>query len=330
MSPTARRVATGVASAAALIAAVTVAARAVGFLRQVAFARSVGPATCLNSVYSTVNSVPNIVFEIVAGGALAAAVVPVLAGAVDRADRAEVARTTSALLTWTVAVLLPVTLLGYVLAGPIVRVLLGDGGGCGGQLDLMRDVGTRMLLVFLPQIVLYGLCATLAGVLQAHHRFLSPALAPLVSSVVVIGAYLTYAAMAGDHRGDLTALTRTEELTLSVGTTLGVFALLLSQVPGPLGLRLGLRPTLEFPPAVAARVRMLATAALAVVVAQQLTTVVVIRLANDRGSSGSVGVYTLAWTVFLLPWAILAVPLSTSAFPRLVARHEASDAEGYA
>jgi putative peptidoglycan lipid II flippase len=47
-----------------------------------------------------------------------------------------------------------------------------------------------MLLVFLPQVVLYGVAVVLTGVLQAHRRFLGPALAPLLSSVVVISAYL--------------------------------------------------------------------------------------------------------------------------------------------
>ena len=47
-----------------------------------------------------------------------------------------------------------------------------------------------MLVVFAPQVVLYGVGIVLTGVLQAHRRFAGPALAPLLSSVVVIAAYL--------------------------------------------------------------------------------------------------------------------------------------------
>ena len=50
--------------------------------------------------------------------------------------------------------------------------------------------------MFVPQVWLYGLAVVSAGVLQAHSRFLAAAAAPLLSSVVVICAYLTFAALA--------------------------------------------------------------------------------------------------------------------------------------
>ena len=55
-------------------------------------------------------------------------------------------------------------------------------------------VGARMLRVFAPQLPLYGIGIVLTGVLQAHRRFAWPVLAPLLSSVTVIGAYLAFAA----------------------------------------------------------------------------------------------------------------------------------------
>ena len=65
-----------------------------------------------------------------------------------------------------------------------------------------------MIRVFAPQVPLYGVGIVLAGVLQAHRRFLSATLAPLLSSLVVIGAYLVYGALAqgqGDDLGSLPA-----------------------------------------------------------------------------------------------------------------------------
>ena len=53
-----------------------------------------------------------------------------------------------------------------------------------------------MLVVFAPQILLYGLAVVLYGILQAHRRFTAPALAPVVSSVVVISAYLAFVPLA--------------------------------------------------------------------------------------------------------------------------------------
>src|SRR3954467_10095118 len=110
------RLTQGLVGAAALIAVITVVARLVGFGRIVVFARAVGPATCLGNAYFTANTVPNIVFEVVAGGALASLVVPVLAGPAQRGARQETARTVSALLTWTLLLLIPVAVAGIWLA----------------------------------------------------------------------------------------------------------------------------------------------------------------------------------------------------------------------
>src|SRR5881409_883947 len=84
---------------ALLVAIVTLLARVVGFLRVLVFARTVGPS-CLGDTYLTANTIPNILFDVVAGGALASLAVPLLAGSVERDDRASADRTASALMCW--------------------------------------------------------------------------------------------------------------------------------------------------------------------------------------------------------------------------------------
>ncbi len=313
------------ARAALSIAAVTVAARVVGFLRVAVLARSVG-TTPLGDTYQTANTLPNIVFEIVAGGALAAAVVPVVAGFVERGDTDQARQTAAALLTWVVVLLVPVALLGALLGRPLMTLLAG--GTADPALRAAKiDVGTRMLVVFMPQVVLYGVGIVATGVLQAHRRFLGPALAPLLSSVVVIGCYLAYGAVAA-ARGDLGRLTRGEELLLSLGTTAGVAVLSLSLFVPLRRAGLVLRPTLALPAGVGPRVRRLAASGLAAVVAQQLALAVVLRLCNVE--PGAVVVHQVALTLYLLPWAVLAVPVATSAFPALAAAYDTGDAPGYA
>src|SRR5690606_26568225 len=72
------------------------------------------------------NLIPNIVFEIVAGGALASLVVPLLAGAIAVGDRAAVARTTSALLTWVGLGLAVLAVVLAVAARPVIGAIAGD------------------------------------------------------------------------------------------------------------------------------------------------------------------------------------------------------------
>jgi putative peptidoglycan lipid II flippase len=94
------------------------------------------------------------------------------------------------------------------------------------------------------------------------------------------------------------------------------------------GLRLGLRPALRFPVGAAPRVRRLALAGVLTLAGQQAVAAVAIRLAND-GPDGTQVVYFAGLTLFLVPWAALAVPLATSAYPGLAERSEVGDEAGY-
>lgn len=319
--------AAGIARAAVLVAAVTIVARVVGFGRVLVFAHTVGPS-CLGDTYFTANTIPNILFDVVAGGALSSLAVPVLAGPVDAGDRDRADRIASALLTWVVLLLVPVMIAGLVFARPLMDLLVGNGHpGCAAAAE--QAVGARMLVVFMPQVLLYGAGVVFVGVLQAHRRFLGPALAPLLSSLVVIAAYGLFAATADRRETALSTLTREHELILSVGTTLGVAALALPLLI-PLA-RTGrrLRPRLRFPPDVAATARRMAVAGAVVLGSQDLATAAILRLANDGGAGGAVVLYNLAWTVFLLPWAVLAVPIATAAFPTLTAQWQAGERARY-
>ncbi|MCW2683673.1 MAG: Flagellin assembly, rane protein MviN [Blastococcus sp.] len=315
----ARRVLQGVAGAAVLIAVLTLLARLAGFGRTLVFTNTVG-ADSTGDTYLAANNVPNIVFEVVAGGALASLVVPMLAGGIAAGDREQVRRTASALLGWTLLLLVPLAVVIALLAEPIARLLLGSDN------DAEVALAARFLLVFAPQVVLYGIGIVLTGVLQAHRRFAGPAIAPLLSSLMVAAAYLVFAGMGG--AGEAADLTRPAELVLGVGTTLGVVALTLCLLVPMRGLRLGLRPALRFPVGAAPRVRRLALAGVLTLAGQQLVAAVAIRLASD-GPDGTQVVYAAGLTVFLVPWAALAVPLATSAYPGLAERASAGDEPGY-
>src|SRR4051794_16800241 len=289
----------GIARAAVLVAVITVLARLVGFVRVLVFARTVGPS-CLGDTYFTANAIPNILFDVVAGGALASLAVPLLAGPADRDDAETADRTVSALLGWTLIVLIPLMVLVAVFAGPLVGLLLGNGHpGCSAELE--RSVGARMLVVFAPQVVLYGVGIVLTGVLQAHRRFVWPALAPLLSSIVVIGAYAVFAAVSTRRETHLSTLTTSHELVLSIGTTLGVAALTLPLFLPLRGTGRRLRPTLSFPPGVARSARRLALAGAIALGAQDLATGAILRLPDRRGGHGAGGVLNPPGCGFLLP-----------------------------
>ncbi len=200
----------GIGRAALAISAITVVSNVIGFGRQLVFAHTVS-ATCLGTAYVTANQVPNIIYDVIIGGALTSALVPVLAGPAALRLQAgaagadgEASQITSALLTWTVLLLAPASAIIALAAGPLATALLAGAPRCAHAPIVAAS--TRMLAVFAPQILLYGLAVVLYGVLQAHRRFTVPALAPVLSSVIVVSAYLAFVPLSHGTRNHLAGL----------------------------------------------------------------------------------------------------------------------------
>jgi putative peptidoglycan lipid II flippase len=303
---------------AALISGITMLARVAGFGRILVLTWAVGLGGVLD-VYNTANRVPNILYEIAAGGALAALVVPLLAAPLARREPDVVNRTASGLLTWSLVVLVPIGLVVALLAEPIMRLLAGNAD------PAEIAMGTRMIQVFAPQLPLYGIGVVLTGILHTHRRFAWPALAPLLSSLTVIAAYLVYGFLApnGAAAGDLS---RGQELVLSVGTTLATvvmtFCLLIPM--RKVGIRL--RPTLRFGGGdVTRNVRTMAIAGGVSIAAWQL---LILGLTNG-GLTGTVGMFSIALTLYMLPWGVFAMPLALSSYPALSEAYGVGDLERY-
>ncbi len=316
-----RLAAGGLLGAAALIAVVTVVSRVLGFVRSLVFGATVG-FDAVADAYNAANTLPNVVFEVAAGGALAGAVIPVLALPLARGLRGEVDRTASALVGWVLAVLVPVAAVLAALAHPLAGIVSRDPAG--------RSLVAGLLAVFALQVPLYGLAVVLSGVLQAQKRFFWPAFAPVMSSTVVIGSYLAFAAVAHGSQTDPAALPPSAFAWLAWGTTAGVAALSLPLLVPVHRSGVRLRPTLRFPDGTGARVRSLALAGLGGLLAQQAAVLVALLLATRFGERSTYSVYVAAQQVYLLPYAVLAVPLATSTFPRLAERAGATSRKPFA
>lgn len=316
------------ASAALLVTVVTLASRMVGFGRWLAQGAWLG-SDGVGTVFNSANQLPNLLFEVAAGGALAGAVVPLLAGPLSRAaftadgtaaSKEQASRIASALLGWTLVVLVPLGALMALLARPII--------GLTGLDDPAHvDVATGFLRVFAVQVPLYGLAVVLGGILQAHKRFFWPAFAPLVSSLVVIVVYAVFGWLARGDQQDVAALSARALEWLAWGTTVGVLFLALPLVVPVWRTGLRLRPTLRFPSGEGPRAARLAFAGVGALVAQQLSVFLTLRAANAAGGDGTLSVYLYAQQVYLLPYAVLAFPIATSAFPHF-AEHASAGRTG--
>lgn len=308
-----RRVITGVAGAATMIAVLTIVSRVLGFGRWLVQAATV-QAGAVGNAYATANTIPNVLYEVVAGGALAGAVVPLLAAPIARKAADDVNRTSSALLTWAVLALLPFAVAVTLLARPIAQVLPQSAGG---DPAAQVELTTYFLIVFAPQVVLYGIGVVLTGVLQAHRRFLAPALAPIASTTVVIVSYLVFGRLAAGMQNSPEGLSDAALAWLAWGTTAGVAVMSLPMLIPVWRCGVRLRPALRFPPGVARRAGALALAGLGTLVAQQVSVLVVVWLSRAGGAEGTINIFQWTQAVYLLPYAVLALPLATAVFPKL-------------
>ena len=303
------------------VGALTLSARVVGFARSVVFSKTVGD-TCLGDVYNAANQLPNVLFEVVAGGVLAGVVVPVVARHVGAGRRAQTERTVSALLTWTLLVLSVVVLVALLGADVYARAFAK--ADCTGSADVL----TALLVMFVPQLWFYGLAVVSAGVLQAQHRFLAAAAAPLLSSGVVIAAYLGFAALSGPPAaGSLAGVEGGSVLVLGLGTTAGVLALALCTIVPLTRTGLHLRPRLRFGTGDAAVIGSLAGAGVVGLTLQQLSVLVISVSAQHTADPGALTRFTWANAVYLLPYAVLAAPLLQLVFPALATAAEQGAAE---
>ncbi len=316
------RLAEGIAHGVAVVAGLTIVSRILGLVRTLVFSQSVG-ASCLGTAYVTANQVPDLLYQLILGGALTSAMIPVLARSAERAahdpaEKARVSQITSALLTWTVVIVVPLVLIIVLAAGPMASLLnpSNPNAHCV-RADEVAVTG-NMLRVFAPQALLYGLSVVLYGLLQSYRRFAAPSIGPGISSLVLIACYLAFVPL--DKGRSLAHIPLSAELVLSVGTTLGIATLVVVALPPTWRLHLRLRPVFRFPPGVARRAGGLALVGVIELVVIDVAGLVSIALANGRGDTGAIVLFNYAGQVFSTISAILALSIVVSAFPVLSAR----------
>jgi len=310
-------------SAAGMGAAAAV-SRAFGGLRMVVIAAVLG-ATYLGNTFQASNSVSNVLFELLAAGALSAVLVPTFVDLFAQRESRRAEEVAGRVLGLALVVLGVVAVLGVLLA-PLLARLLTARVDDPEVLAAQRDLATFLLRFFVPQVLLYAVGAVTTAVLHARGRFVLTAVAPIGNTLVLVVAMLVFRSMAGSNPG--LDLTTGERLCLAVGGTLGVLAFVGIPAVGlrasGFRLRLGVRGVTADPD-VRRLVRLSGWAAL-----QHSGTGILLAAALilAGGVAGGVVAYQLAMVVFLAPYGILAQPIHTAVLPRLAAAAASGDDGG--
>ena len=297
----------------AQVTAGNLAARITGLIRVVAVGGALG-TTYLGNTYQSANLVSNLLFELLAAGILSSVLVPPFVALLDEGKGEEAERLAGAVLGLALAVLGAVTVVGL-LARPWIMRALTVAVADEAVREAEVKLGGFLLWLFVPQVLFYAVSSVATAVLHGSRRFAAAAFAPVANNVVVILTMVAFWALAGSGGG--LDLPLSHRLVLGVGTTAGVVAM--AAVPLLALRRAGVRLRPRWEPSHPA-LRSLGRSGIWGIVyltMSQLLVGVTLVLANRV--EGGVVAYHIAFTTFLLPFALLAHPVLTTVYPGLAA-----------
>jgi putative peptidoglycan lipid II flippase len=201
------------------VAGWTAVSRVTGFGRVAATAAVLGP-TYLGNIYQATNVVPNYLYSALTGPLFAALLVPPLVRHIDARDRRAEEALVGAFLGIAVLAFTAVAVL-VLAAGPLLLRLLSLGVDDPAAAAAQRRTGWLLLLMVLPQVVLYAIAFTAEAVMNAHGRFALAAAAPAVENLGILATLAAFAVLYGTGT-QLQDVTTRQLVLLGGGTTAGV------------------------------------------------------------------------------------------------------------
>jgi putative peptidoglycan lipid II flippase len=281
--------------------------RILGLAREMIISSQFGTSSELGA-YLAAFRIPDIIFQVVAGGALASAFIPTFASHLATNDELGGWRLASAIINLLLIILTGLALLGSVFTLPLVRYVVAPGFD-----PVQQELTANLMRYMLISTVLFGISGAIMGILNSYQHFLLPALAPAVYNLSIIMGALLLARKIGVY-------------SLVLGVVVGAALHLIIQVPQLLRVGIRYSPYLGLEnPSVREVGRLMLPRALGLGIVQ-LNFLVNTILASHLGA-GSLAALNYAWMLMLLPEGIVAQGIATAAFPtfsRLVAqeRHD--------
>lgn len=293
-----------VARSTAIMSVATTLSRLTGFVRM--WVTAVALATgAVASAYNVANNVPNMIFELVAGGILSSVFIPTLLEIREEDGEEASWKFASQVMNIAVLMLGVVAVVGTVLPEPFIWTQTFRMSAESGE--AVRSHAEFFFRFFAIQVVVYGIGMVIQAVLSAQRKFLWTALGPVFNNLVVIVTMIVVATMP---------LTTGTMVILASGTTLGVVAMFAVMIPALRKTSFRYTPSLGLNNPHIKKMAFLATPAIVYVVTNLIT--VSFRNASALAvSDAGPSVLMYAWTWYQLPYGILAVALATAIFTEM-------------
>jgi putative peptidoglycan lipid II flippase len=295
----------------------TLVSRGTGFLRTFVLLYALGTGG-LADAYNNSNALPQTVYYLMLGGVFTSVVVPLLVKAAKNdADRGEAYA--ERIFTLGVVALLTVTVIGTLLAGPLVDLYAGN---LGSSPTAVAEHQQMVLLAHfsMPQIFFFGMDSLLGAILNTRGRFGANMWTPVINNVVVITIVGLYIAIVGLHKTPLTVSPFGVKL-LGSGALLGILiqSIALFPVLRRAGFSMHLR--WDFRRSEISEIGRMASWMLGYVGSQWAGNLVVQRVANSAAAHGAIGdgysAYFNSWQLFQLPYAVVGISVISALLPRM-------------
>jgi putative peptidoglycan lipid II flippase len=283
------------ARAGVIVSIAFLASRVLGWVRLVVIGNGFAPAE-LDAFFAAFR-LPDLIFQLVAAGAVGSALIPIVAGLLATSERDRAWRVVSTVVN---LMLLALAVLAVVLAlvAPMVVRAITPGFD---ELQLARTVELTRIMLLSPIFLALGAVAT--SVLNAGGRFAAAAIAPIVYNVAIIGGAVFLAPSLG-VRG------------LALGVVCGSLGHLLVQLRGLDRIGFTYRPQVDVSDSEARDALKLMAPRAVGLGAGQITFVVVTSLASTLGA-GAITAYNIAFALLQIPIGVIGVPLGVVVFPSL-------------
>ncbi|MCL1798817.1 MAG: murein biosynthesis integral membrane protein MurJ [Eggerthellaceae bacterium] len=277
----------------------TLLSRATGLLRTWAMAFALGN-TLITSAYQIANAMPNVIFDLVVGGILGTAFLPVYLLQKERLGREGADRFASNILNIVLVLLGVLVLLSIAFASFVVATQTFTRS----NIDIINSTAVFFFRIFAVQLVFYGLSGVITGALNANRVYGVPALAPVFNNVCVIVSMFSYAFLSGIN-GQLALV------VLAVGTTLGVVVQFGIQIPTLVKTGFTYTPRIDLKDPALKEALKIAVPTL-IYIAGTLVSFSCRNAFSLYGGDHGPATLSYAWMWYQLPYGVVAVSLSTT------------------
>jgi putative peptidoglycan lipid II flippase len=304
-APRARR---SLAHSAIIVGLAFVLSRILGLVREVVLANQFGTTSTMDA-YVSAFRIPDLLFLVVIAGSFGAAFIPVFGEYLSKGDEDRAWRLASAVLTWAGIVVLALSLIIFVFARPMMRIVAP------GFDDETTSLAVDLMRILLLSPIFLGTGIAFKGILEAQHQFTWPAFAPLLYNLAIIVGAIWFAPTYGIQ-------------AVAWAVIIGAVGHMAVQLPSVLRSGLVFRPSLNRQVEGLAEVGRLMGPRIVGLAAFQANFIAINAFASTT-SSERVSALNYAWQLLMLPHGVLALSISTVIFPTLAELYSRGDDTGF-